>query len=159
MKLSLRKSTALCAAASPDSSAGLRKIFFTDHHGTQQPTSESPTSPRYAVHKMSGSCYSRRGNFRGREPPQHHVPPGFPADYISQFSNNLSMAPAPTTANESAPASYGPHPSFIQVAKPFVFQQQLQGQLVAIGTNPTREDTFRLQGVQWINDVRTALQL
>jgi CTD kinase subunit beta len=69
------------------------------------------------------------------------------------------MAPAPTTGNESAPANYGPHPSFIQVAKPFVFQQQLQGQLVAIGANPTREDTFRLQGVQWINDVRIALQL
>lgn len=53
----------------------------------------------------------------------------------------------------------GPHPSFIQVAKPYVFQQQLQGQLVALGINPTREDTFRLQGVQWINDVRQALQL
>jgi CTD kinase subunit beta len=53
----------------------------------------------------------------------------------------------------------GPHPSYIQVAKPYVFQQQLQGQLVAMGANPLREDTFRLQGVQWINDVRIALQL
>ncbi|KUJ17053.1 cyclin-like protein [Mollisia scopiformis] len=56
-------------------------------------------------------------------------------------------------------AQAGPHPSFIHVAQQFTFQQQLQNQLVAIGTNPTREDNFRLQGVQWINDVRTALQL
>jgi CTD kinase subunit beta len=69
------------------------------------------------------------------------------------------MAPAAIPPNESGPANTGPHPSSIQVAKPYIFQQQLQGQLVAIGTNPTREDMFRLQGVQWINDVRTALQL
>lgn len=66
------------------------------------------------------------------------------------------MPPTPTP--ESAPVT-GPHPSYIQVAKPYVFQQQLQGQLVAMGANPLREDTFRLQGVQWINDVRIALQL
>ncbi|KAK2630477.1 hypothetical protein QTJ16_001297 [Diplocarpon rosae] len=58
-----------------------------------------------------------------------------------------------------APAQTGPHPSYINVAQVYLFQQQLQSQLVAIGTNPTREDTFRLQGVQWINDVRAALQL
>lgn len=53
----------------------------------------------------------------------------------------------------------GPHASYIQVAKPYTFQQQLEGQLVSIGANPTREDSFRLQGVQWINEVRIALQL
>ncbi|KAF8859546.1 cyclin-like protein [Acephala macrosclerotiorum] len=56
-------------------------------------------------------------------------------------------------------AQIGPHPSFIHVAEQYVFQQQIQNHMVAIGTNPTREDNFRLQGVQWINDVRTALQL
>ncbi|KAH8659192.1 hypothetical protein BGZ60DRAFT_120247 [Tricladium varicosporioides] len=62
-------------------------------------------------------------------------------------------SPAPT------PAITGPHPSYIQVAKPYLFQQQLQEQLAALGANPSRENTFRLQGVQWINDVRIALQL
>ena len=74
---------------------------------------------------------------------------------------------APTANSQTAhpdgsnnpPTNVGPHPSYIQVAKPYLFQQQLQGQLVGIGTNPTREDAFRLQGVQWINEVRTALQL
>ncbi|PQE14253.1 hypothetical protein CJF31_00006842 [Rutstroemia sp. NJR-2017a BVV2] len=67
------------------------------------------------------------------------------------------MAPAPEQAQTGNPI--GPHPSFIQVAKPYMFQQQIQSQLVIMGTNPSREDQFRLQGVTWINDVRIALQL
>ena len=63
---------------------------------------------------------------------------------------------APTTTVEAAP---GPPPSHIEVAKPFIFQQELQSSLVGSGVNPSREDTFRLNGVQWIFDVRTALQL
>lgn len=70
------------------------------------------------------------------------------------------MAPTTTAAAAPEPVQLvGPPPSFINVAKPFVFQQQLQSSLVIIGTNPSREDSFRLSGVQWINDVRTALQL
>jgi len=56
-------------------------------------------------------------------------------------------------------SSVGPHPSLITVATPFLFQQTLQSRLVSIGANPSREDTYRLSGVQWINEVRTALQL
>jgi CTD kinase subunit beta len=69
------------------------------------------------------------------------------------------MAPSAAAAVDPVREQPGPQPSFITVAKPFVFHQQLQSNLVAIGTNPSREDTFRLSGVQWINDVRTALQL
>jgi CTD kinase subunit beta len=64
---------------------------------------------------------------------------------------------APSAA--SAESSVGPHPSYITVAEPFLFHQQLQLSLVAVGANPSREDVFRLSGVQWINDVRIALQL
>ncbi|RDW79597.1 hypothetical protein BP6252_04235 [Coleophoma cylindrospora] len=67
---------------------------------------------------------------------------------------------APAAASTSGPSEQsGPHPSIIQVAKPYLFHQQLQGQLVATGANPTREDSYRLQGIQWIDDVRTGLQL
>ncbi|KAH7313184.1 cyclin-like protein [Rhexocercosporidium sp. MPI-PUGE-AT-0058] len=64
------------------------------------------------------------------------------------------MAPAVVVPNPT-----GPPPSFINVSQVYLFQQQLQNQMIVTGTNPTREDNFRLQGVQWINDVRTALQL
>lgn len=66
-----------------------------------------------------------------------------------------AMAPAAVTYSEKL----GPHPSYIHVAKPFVFEQKIQGQIIATGANPQREDTFRLQGVQWIDDTRRALQL
>jgi hypothetical protein len=74
------------------------------------------------------------------------------------YIRRSNMAPATPTPSGPVPVQ-GPHPSFIQVAKPYLFHQQVQGQLIAIGTNPTREDAFRLQGVQWISDVRAALQL
>ena len=83
-----------------------------------------------------------------------HVAPNMPPNHPA--SNGISSVtnPGPVPA-----AEVGPHPSHIQVAKPFLFQQQLQNHLVALGINPTREDIVRLHGVQWINEVRTALQL
>ena len=99
------------------------------------------------------------GSFSHNIPPPPPPPPYFDFDpAASPATMAPATRPAAPPAPESAPVT-GPHPSYIQVAKPYVFQQQLQGQLVAIGANPTREDTFRLQGVQWISDVRIHLQL
>ncbi|KAL3427518.1 C-type cyclin [Phlyctema vagabunda] len=70
------------------------------------------------------------------------------------------MGPTATSNGQPVPTEQpGPHPSYLQVAKPYLFQQQLQSQLAAISATQTREDSFRLQGVQWIDDVRTGLQL
>ncbi|KKA20483.1 Cyclin [Rasamsonia emersonii CBS 393.64] len=52
-----------------------------------------------------------------------------------------------------------PHPSFIQVAKPYVFEQTIQECLAATGVDPQREDSIRIQGVTWIDNVRKALHL
>jgi hypothetical protein len=68
----------------------------------------------------------------------------------------VKMAPATAAPPADSP---GPHPSYIQVAKPFIFEQKVQGQIIATGANPAREDSIRLQGVQWIDEVRRALQL
>lgn len=79
----------------------------------------------------------------------------------AQSQQTLASAQVNDPSNTSnGPAGLiGPNPSFIYVAKRFVFQQQIQTHMIAIGNNPTREDNFRLQGVQWINDVRMALSL
>lgn len=69
------------------------------------------------------------------------------------------MAPATATALAANGQRAGPHPSFIQVAKPYVFEQRLQGYIIANGANQTREDGIRLQGVHWIDEVRKALHL
>ena len=54
---------------------------------------------------------------------------------------------------------HGPMPSHIQVAKPYVFYQAIEGCLQDLGVTQAREDNIRLAGVQWIDDVRKALKL
>ncbi|KAI9816327.1 MAG: RNA polymerase II C-terminal domain kinase beta subunit [Phylliscum demangeonii] len=59
----------------------------------------------------------------------------------------------------SATAHVGPHPSYIQVAKPYVFEQKVQRCLHSSRIGPVKEDSLRLQGVAWIDGVRRALHL
>ncbi|KAJ5171788.1 hypothetical protein N7492_004381 [Penicillium capsulatum] len=51
------------------------------------------------------------------------------------------------------------HPSFIQVAKPYVFEQSIEDCIQAMGVNPLREDSLRLQGVTGIDNMRKKLNL
>ncbi|MCJ1351944.1 MAG: RNA polymerase II C-terminal domain kinase beta subunit [Icmadophila ericetorum] len=61
------------------------------------------------------------------------------------------MAPAQTPeVVENGPV--GPHPSYIQVAKPYIFEKYLQDAMTATGVTEAKEDTNRLQGIQWIDN-------
>lgn len=51
------------------------------------------------------------------------------------------------------------HPSFIQVARPYMFEQTIQDCIRAMGMNPMREESLRLQGVSWIDSIRKELHL
>ncbi|KAF2262154.1 cyclin-like protein [Lojkania enalia] len=62
------------------------------------------------------------------------------------------MAPA-------ADERVGPHPSYIEVAKPYILQSAIQKCLDRIGMSEAKEDNVRLQGVTWIDNVRRSLQL
>lgn len=66
---------------------------------------------------------------------------------------------APPIASGSGTSVAGPHPSYIQVAHPYIFQSQIEELQLTLGVNTAREDASRIQGVQWIQDVRRALQL
>ena len=67
---------------------------------------------------------------------------------------------APVEPHESTENGHiGPHPSFIQVAKPYIFEQKLQECMTATGVTAAKEDNIRLQGIAWIDSVRKALQL
>ncbi|KAI1002421.1 hypothetical protein K3495_g5780 [Podosphaera aphanis] len=79
---------------------------------------------------------------------------------------NPIMAPEASSSNGNRPASEaqsnpaGPsQSSYIHLSNQYIFQPQLQSQLAANGSNLTREDNFRLLGIQWISDTRQALQL
>jgi len=78
---------------------------------------------------------------------------------IPSQQQQAALKMSPVAAPPPVPAQPGPHPSYIQVAKPFIFEQRLQGYIISLGGNPAREDSVRLQGVAWIDDVRRALQL
>lgn len=52
-----------------------------------------------------------------------------------------------------------PHPSYVQVAKPYIFEQMIEDCMTAIGTTTNREDLCRLQGVKYIDEVRKKLGL
>jgi CTD kinase subunit beta len=75
------------------------------------------------------------------------------------------MAPTASPTNESrdrTPASsarVGPHPSYIEVAKPYILQSAIQRCLVDLAMTDAKEDAVRLQGVAYIDQVRRALQL
>ena len=53
----------------------------------------------------------------------------------------------------------GPHPSYIQVASSYIFQQKLEDLMIETGMSQAKEDNNRLQGVAWIDTVRKALRL
>ena len=53
----------------------------------------------------------------------------------------------------------GPHPSYIEVAKPFLLHSAIDQSLARLNMSEAREDAVRLQGVAWIDTVRRQLQL
>ncbi|KAL4963345.1 putative fructosamine-3-kinase [Aspergillus stella-maris] len=65
----------------------------------------------------------------------------------------------PSGLDTVAPDAPSIHPSFIQVAKPYIFEQTIQKCMAAMGVNTLREESLRLQGVTWIDNVRRLLNL
>ena len=59
----------------------------------------------------------------------------------------------------------GPHervrrlPNYVQVADAYIFQQTIDERLRRIGVTQAREDSMRIAGVQYIDNVRKALKL
>ncbi|KAF2109821.1 cyclin-like protein [Lophiotrema nucula] len=68
------------------------------------------------------------------------------------------MAPA-TPATPAEPEHVGPHPSYIEVAKPYMLQSAIQQCLDSTGLTEEKDSIARLQGVTWIDSVRRSLQL
>ncbi|KAK4692352.1 CTD kinase subunit beta, partial [Lecanoromycetidae sp. Uapishka_2] len=68
------------------------------------------------------------------------------------------MAPA-SVRDMIDPKRVGPHPSYIEIAQPYIFQSTIQKSLAAAGMSEGKDDSIRLQGVAWIDSVRKALQL
>lgn len=74
-------------------------------------------------------------------------------------SGNNVAANSTTTTTIATPRRNGPMPNFVQVAKSYVFEQEIQQCLKETGVSQAREDNMRLAGVQWIENARRALKL
>ena len=66
---------------------------------------------------------------------------------------------ADTKGTPDEPLPVGPHPGIVSVPAQYVFEQNIRQMQKAAGSDPNREDTYRLQGVQMIDNVRRALNL
>lgn len=81
----------------------------------------------------------------------------------TSIRNGVPPDAAPKPDNpDTAPAEalpVGPHPGIVSVPAQYVFEQNIQQMQKAAGSDPNREDNYRLQGVQMIDNVRRALQL
>lgn len=69
--------------------------------------------------------------------------------------------PKPSNPDETsdAPPPVGPHPGIVSVPAQYVFEQNIRQMQKAAGSDPNRDDAYRLQGVQLIDNVRRALHL
>jgi CTD kinase subunit beta len=62
------------------------------------------------------------------------------------------MAPATSPSErERDRERVGPHPSYIEIAKPYILQSRIQKCLRDVNMSDAKEDTVRLQGVAWID--------
>ncbi|KAL8853874.1 MAG: hypothetical protein Q9221_001345 [Calogaya cf. arnoldii] len=68
------------------------------------------------------------------------------------------MAPSQTSEPSEGPQP-GPHPSYIQIAKPYVFESKIQECMLVAGITEARDEDIRLQAVAWIDNVRRAMHL
>ncbi|KAL8696679.1 MAG: hypothetical protein Q9201_007539 [Fulgogasparrea decipioides] len=68
------------------------------------------------------------------------------------------MSPSHSSEPADVPRP-GPHPSYIQIAKPYVFESKIQECMLAAGVTEARDDNIRLQAVAWIDSVRRAMHL
>ncbi|KAL8904556.1 MAG: hypothetical protein Q9171_007014 [Xanthocarpia ochracea] len=68
------------------------------------------------------------------------------------------MAPSQPT-NPAEGSQPGPHPSYIQIAKPYIFETRIQECMLAAGINEARDEDIRLQAVAWIDNDAAAAAL
>ena len=53
----------------------------------------------------------------------------------------------------------GPHPSYIELAKPYIFQFKIHECLTKAAITEAKDDGIRLQGITWIDSVRKFMHL
>ncbi|KAK2592731.1 RNA polymerase II C-terminal domain kinase beta subunit [Conoideocrella luteorostrata] len=78
----------------------------------------------------------------------------------AQATSNSDATPTPNPhPNPDAAPRIGPHPGFISSSNQYSSEIKIRRMLKDNGCDPAREDNYRLQGVQLLDNVREHLQL
>lgn len=67
--------------------------------------------------------------------------------------------PPPPSSESVENSKIGPHPSYIETAKPYIFETNLRESNTKAGISEAKDDSIRLQGISWIDSVRKSLHL
>lgn len=71
-----------------------------------------------------------------------------------------AATPTPSAPNgTSEPPKVGPHPGYISSSNQYSSETRIRRQFRHNGCDPAREDNYRIQGVQLIENVREYLKL
>lgn len=127
-------------------------------------TSESPLTPVWDNRcECGGIAPHHHGQRLAKVEMNGAHPPTGPRGDTATTTQTITRTPTspstPSTATGSASRRIGPLPNYVQVARAYVFEQEIQQCLKDNGVSQVREDTIRLAGVQWIDNVRRALKL
>ncbi|KAL4804844.1 Fructosamine kinase-domain-containing protein [Aspergillus unguis] len=121
---------------------GFGSAFFQEYHKIVPKTEPvEEYEDRVRLYELPTASLENIANWSIMAPEQKQDPKALPVSDISH--------PDPPSI----------HPSFIQVAKPYIFEQTIQKCMAAMGVNTMREESLRLQGVTWIDNVRRSLNL
>lgn len=107
---------------------------------------------------MAGNHHKHRKG-HGNPPAVRNAPPPRAPTQPRAAATEDASSKQPPTGPRAMQVIPTPHPSFIQVAKPYVFEHTIQECLAATGVDLQREDNVRISGVTWIDNVRKALRL
>jgi CTD kinase subunit beta len=132
-------------------------ISIDDNYLSKNKLATPPIHHQEKNRKMAGNHHRPRkghGNPPGARNGPYPHPPSQP-----RAAEEGAKMPQPPTGPRAMQVVPTPHPSFIQVAKPYVFEHTIQECLAATEVDPQREDNVRISGVTWIDNVRKALHL
>ena len=110
----------------------------------------------FGAYISASSSLEASRNFPTSTAEPHHQPAAGSTNFSKTTATSLTMAPVVAVAESER---VGPHPSYIEIAKPYILQSRVQKCLTEIHMSDAKEDAVRLQGVAWIDQVRRALQL
>ncbi|KAK4506089.1 hypothetical protein PRZ48_004054 [Zasmidium cellare] len=181
-----RESVDRATALGLDGAVDTHPIDTQDTHAKVDGIAKMNKSKKSKAKKKKGEVRGKKPDTRPDAKPLARGPPTRDLEIQPHVKQPSTTSPAPPARKDSEPSlrvqtlkmgatkrlsngeakAVGPHPSTIRVSAPYITQAAIEKRLQPSALDAqersqaeAREDSVRLQGVQWLNSVRRALQL